>query len=193
MFLSIIIPVFNEENFIKDVVKNVLKSIKKYKSEVIIVDDGSTDRTSQIIKNIAIKNIKIKIITNNINLGKTASLKKGFQKSKGEIVIVQDADMEYNPKDYKILIKPFLEKNADVVYGSRFTSHRSYHQIANLLATKFSNFSTGLDLTDIETGFKVFKGNLIRILAPKLESCNFNFEPEITAKISKIKKLKIWF
>ncbi len=197
--ISIIIPVFNEEKFIEETIKSVIKSdTLKLKKEIIVINDGSTDNTLKILNKIKKKNKNLKIINNNKNQGKGYSVKKGFLASNGDIILIQDADLEYSPKDYPKLIKPFLENNADVVYGSRFISespHRVlyfWHYLANQLLTLFSNILTNLNLTDMETGYKVFRGNLIRKIARILKSKRFGFEPEITAKVSKIKGIKIY-
>lgn len=172
------------------------------KKEIIIVDDGSSDETPQILKKIISKfrkeKFNIKLIFKKRNEGKGAALKTGFLKSTGDIVLIQDADLEYNPDDYPLLLEPFLKNHADVVYGSRFISNRPHrvlyywHYLANLFLTNLSNMLTNLNLTDMETGYKVFRGALIREIAKKLESKRFGFEPEITARIGKIKKLKIY-
>ena len=173
----------------------------KLEKEIIIVDDGSTDKTPERIKDFITKytgSVKISTIFKNKNQGKGAALKDGFSKSTGDIVLVQDADLEYNPDDYPIMLEPFLKNAADVVYGSRFISNRPHrvlyfwHYQINLFLTVLSNMLTNLNLTDMETGFKAFKGELIRKIANKLESHRFGFEPEVTARIAKIKELKIY-
>jgi len=196
--VSIVIPVYNEKDFIAKTVKRVLESdTLDYKKEIIIVDDGSTDGTSQILRKISKNQDNIKVYYKE-NAGKGSSLKLGFQKTKGNIVLVQDADLEYDPNDYPLLLKPFLDNNADIVYGSRLVTakpHRVlyfWHYILNKLLTNLSNLLTNLNLTDMETGYKVFKGDIIRKLAKNLQSKKFGFEPEITAKISKIKNIKIF-
>lgn len=196
--ISIVIPVYNEEKFIKTTVDKVLKSnTLNLEKEIVIVDDGSKDETPHILKNIKEHNKSLKIITKK-NEGKGSALKKGFQATTGDIVLIQDADLEYNPDDYPDLLKPFLENDADVVYGSRFITaapHRVlyfWHSVVNKSLTMFSNVLTNLNLTDMETGYKAFRGNIIRELAPKIESKEFGFEPEITAKISKIEGIKIF-
>ncbi len=199
--LSIIIPVYNEKNFIEKTIEKVLKADSLgLKKEIIIVDDASTDGTDKILKKLEkkYKNKNFKVIYKKKNEGKGAALKEGFLASKGDIVLVQDADLEYNPDDYPRLLEPFLKNNADVVYGSRFISDRPHrvlyfwHYVANSLLTLLSNIFTNLNLTDMETGYKVFRGDLIRKIAPKLESKRFGFEPEITARIAKIKGLRIY-
>lgn len=196
---SIIIPVYNEEKFIEETVEKVLKApCLGLKKEIIIVDDGSVDKTREKILRLAKKYKNIKVILREKNEGKGASLKLGFLKSKGEIVLVQDADLEYDPFEYPILLEPFLKNDADVVYGSRFITNRPHrvlyfwHYLANFILTTLSNMFTNLNLTDMETGFKVFKGDLIRNIAKTLQSKRFGFEPEITARIAKIKEIKIY-
>ncbi len=197
--ISIIIPVFNEEKFIEKTINKVLKADSlNFKKEIICINDGSTDKTHQILKKLKNKIKNLIIINNKKNLGKGFSLKKGFLKSKGDIVIIQDADLEYNPEEYPILMEPFIKYDADVVYGSRFLTNKPHrvlffwHYITNLFLTTLSNMFTNLNLTDMETGFKAFKGLIIRKIAPELKSKRFGFEPEITAKIAKIKKIKIY-
>jgi glycosyltransferase involved in cell wall biosynthesis len=199
--LSIIIPAYNEKEFIEKTIEKVLKAdTLGLKKEIIVIDDGSTDGTKRILKKIEkiYKNKYLKIIYKNKNEGKGAALKVGFLQSKGDIVLIQDADLEYNPDDYPRLLSPFLTNNADVVYGSRFISDKPHrvlyfwHYLGNLFLTFFSNALTNLNFTDIETGYKAFKGDLIRKIALTLESKRFGFEPEITAKIAKIKGLKIY-
>lgn len=203
--LSIVVPIYNEEKFIERALVEVCNSNSlNLKKEVIVIDDGSTDKTKENIEK-TVKELKLKHkdVTFNLlfkkpNKGKGAALRDGFKSSSGDIVLVQDADLEYSPNDYPILLEPFLKNNADVVYGSRFISNRPHrvlyfwHYQINLLLTMLSNMLTNLNLTDMETGFKVFKGDLIRTIANKLESNRFGFEPEITARIGKIKGLKIF-
>ena len=199
--LSIIIPVYNEKEFIEKTIERVFKADSLgLKKEIIVVDDASTDGTDKILKKMErkYKDKNFKVIYKKKNEGKGAALKEGFLASKGDIVLVQDADLEYNPDDYPRLLEPFLKNKADVVYGSRFISDRPHrvlyfwHYVANSLLTTLSNAFTNLNLTDMETGYKVFKGELIRTLAPKLESKRFGFEPEITARIAKIKGIRIY-
>lgn len=200
--LSIVIPVFNEEQFIEKTVSRVIgaNSLGLAK-EIVLVDDGSKDKSPSILRAIAKKhpkNIRINLLLQNANRGKGSALKRGFQNSTGDIVLIQDADLEYNPDDYPNLLEPFLKNNADVVYGSRLVSSRPHrvlyfwHFVVNNFLTALSNALTNLNLTDMETGYKVFRGDIIRKIAPKLQSKRFGFEPEITAKIAKIQGLKIF-
>lgn len=201
--ISIIIPVYNEERFIKKTIEFVMAAdTLGLNKEIIIVDDGSVDRTLANLKS-QIRNLKskdqiLKVIRNKKNLGKGAALKKGFLESTGDIVLVQDADMEYSPSDYPVLLEPFIRQDVDVVYGSRFIGNRPHrilyfwHYAANLLLTTWSNIFTNLNLTDMETGFKVFRGDVIRDIATKLRAKRFGFEPEVTARISKLKNLRLY-
>ena len=201
--LSIIIPVYNEEKFIETVINKVLEANSLgLKKEIIIVDDGSFDQTKikieNKIKKLNKRQLRIKTIFKKKNEGKGIAVKDGILSSTGDIVLIQDADLEYDPSDYPILLEPFFKYQADVVYGSRFITHRPHrvlyfwHAIGNYFLTTFSNIFTNLNLTDMETGYKVFRGDLLRKIAKKLKSKRFGFEPEITAKIAKIKNIKIY-
>ncbi len=187
MFISVIIPCFNEKQTLNEILEKVLNS-KINLREIIIVDDYSTDGTIGILKNI--QNPLIKIFYHDKNKGKGAALRTGFSKASGDICIVQDADLEYDPDDYPRLIKPIIEDKADVVFGSRFqggSPHRVvyfWHRMGNGLLTLFSNILTDLDLSDMETCYKVFKRDVIQSIIIKED--RFGFEPEITAKIAKM-------
>ena len=203
--LSIIVPFYNEENFILKSLDQIL-SIKTdlLDKEIILVDDGSTDNSLTILKKrvTEIKKINkqdsIKIIQVDTNHGKGFAVKQGLIKSHGDIVLIQDADLEYDPHDYQNLLEPFINHNADVVYGSRFVTNRPHrvlyfwHYIGNIFLTTLSNILTNLNFTDIETGYKVFRGDLIRSIAPKIKSNDFGIEPELTAYIATRKNLKIY-
>ena len=190
MKLSIIIPCYNEENTINVTVEKVLK-FSLYDKEIIIVDDCSTDQSRKIIKNLAEDTSIIKYFFLDKNLGKGAALNKGFKEANGDIILIQDADLEYDPKDYPILIKPFIETDADVVYGSRFLGgdyvrlHFVWHFLANKFLTIVTNVVTNLNMSDMETGYKVFKKNVINSIEIKEKS--FGVEPEITVKLAKKK------
>jgi len=201
--ISIVIPVYNEEQFISYTLdKVIIAKCLGMKKEIIIVDDGSTDKTPQILTKYLQKKtfskIPIKLFLQKTNQGKGAALKKGLQETTGEIVIIQDADLEYEPSDYPVMLEPFLKNDADVVYGSRFISNRPHrvlyfwHYLVNVILTIFSNALTNLNLSDMETGYKAFRGKLIRKIAPKLESKRFGFEPEITARIAKLRGVRIY-
>ena len=184
LLLSIIIPAYNEVDFIGDVIRRVQET--PFEKEIIIVDDGSVDGTRDILKNL--KEPNITVVLQEVNQGKGAALRAGFERAKGDIVIIQDADLEYDPRDYPRLLEPILEGKADVVYGSRFLGgpHRVlyfWHYVGNMAVTLLSNMFTNLNLTDMETGYKVFKREVLKDIT--IESNRFGFEPEITAKIAK--------
>lgn len=182
--LSIVIPCYNEENNIKEIVRRVLASPIKNK-EIIVVDDCSTDGTHEILAN-EIKPLVSKILYHKVNGGKGAALKTGFQAATGDVVIIQDADQEYDPMEYEKIVTPIFEDKADVVYGSRFKdgARKGYlaNRLANWFLTKLSNLFTGLDCTDMETCYKAFKREIIQSI--DIQEKRFGFEPEITAKIA---------
>ena len=190
MNIDVIIPCYNEENTIEIIILESIKHLNT-KDNLLIVDDGSTDKSNFLIKNLANKFSNISLIKHEKNLGKGAAIKTALKKVKNEIVIIQDSDLEYNPSEYKKLIKPILELRADVVYGSRFVSsdvHRVlyfWHKIGNNLLTFLSNIFTNLNLTDMEVGLKAFKSN--KILKLNLKEKRFGFEPEVTIKLAKQK------
>lgn len=203
--LSIVIPVYNEANFIHLTLQAVFKApVPRMKKEIIIIDDGSKDGTPNQIKKALTalskkyKSTIVKTIFKKINSGKGAVVKEAILSTTGDFVLIQDADLEYDPEDYPTLLEPLVKYKADVVYGSRFISNRPHrvlyfwHYGINMMLTTFSNMLTNLNLTDMETGYKVFKGDLIRKIAKKLESERFGFEPEITARIAKVKDIKIY-
>tara|TARA_A100000164_G_scaffold358386_1_gene370001 strand:- start:155 stop:844 length:690 start_codon:yes stop_codon:yes gene_type:complete len=193
MNVSIIIPCFNEENTITKIIDAVKKNITE-NDEIIVIDDFSSDKTRDILDG-DIKNQINQLILNEKNFGKGYSIRKGIEKSKGDIILIQDADLEYDPSDYQRLLKPIKDGTADVVYGSRFIGSEEkrvlyfWHMLGNKLLTLLSNMFTNLNLTDMEVCYKVFKSNVIKDI--KLEENRFGFEPEVTAKISK-KNLKIF-
>ena len=186
MKLSVVIPIFNEVNSIKALIESV-KAVDLYK-EIICVDDYSTDGTRQILAELADETTKI--YYHDRNMGKGSALRTGFSKTTGDIVIIQDADLEYDPQQYPKLIQPILEGKADVVYGSRFVTgdYRRvlyfWHMLGNNFLTLLSNMLTNLNLTDMETCYKVFRKDILEKIF--IEENRFGFEPEITAKISKM-------
>ena len=190
--ISIIIPCYNEEKTILKVIENILAlKLTNISKEIIIVDDGSTDSTTHILDNF-INSENIKILKHQKNFGKGKALQTGISEASNEIIIIQDADLEYDPSEYPKLIKPFNEAGADVVYGSRFLGGSEYnrllffwHSVANKILTLICNFFTNLNMTDMETGFKVFRKDIIKNI--KLEEKSFGIEPEITIKLAKKK------
>ncbi len=183
--VSVVIPVYNEERWLPEVIRRV-KAVPIPK-EIIIVDDASTDGTRQLLADYG-DDPEIKVVYQPRNRGKGAALREGFQHATGNIILVQDADLEYDPRDYPRLLQPILEGRADVVYGSRFIgeSHRVlyfWHYVANQVLTLLSNMFTNLNLTDMETCYKVFRREVLEGIT--LKSNRFGFEPEITAKIAK--------
>ncbi len=187
--LSIIVPVYNEEKTIEKTIEAILASEIEMEKEIIIVDDGSTDNTRQILNTLN----QHKIVFLNTNSGKGTALRTGFAQATGDIILVQDADLEYNPAEYPHLVTPIREGHADVVYGSRFvTVHPRrvlyfHHYMANKLVTFLSNLFTGLNLSDMETGYKVFTKNALNAVLPKLSATRFGIEPEITARVAQAK------
>ncbi|HHT9138012.1 MAG TPA: glycosyltransferase family 2 protein [Candidatus Wunengus sp. YC60] len=190
MKVSIIIPVFNEFKTLQHVVEKVISVDIQSQKEIIIVDDASTDGTRELIEKELEKKVD-KVIYHPFNQGKGATLRTGFKHATGDVVIIQDADLEYDPNEYPLLLQPILEGKADVVYGSRFTGHGPHrvlffwHFVANKFITTLSNMVSDLNLTDAETGFKVFKRNILNKIA--LEEDRFGFEIEITVKLARLK------
>lgn len=196
--LSIVIPCYNESKTIEKIVEKVINANScGLDKEVIIVDDGSKDGTRDILQKFRSKK-NFKIIFHKKNTGKGGALKTGFKVSLGDIVLVQDADLEYDPSEYSLLLEPILTERADVVYGSRFMGGRPHrvvyfwHSVMNSMLTTFSNMMTNINLTDMETCYKVFRGNIIRKVASRLESQRFGFEPEVTARLAKIKNIRFY-
>ena len=187
--LSVVVPVYNEQATLGEVVLKLLRVPGLL--EIIIVDDCSTDGTGELARQLAEIHTQVWVIRHDRNAGKTAALKTGFALTKGQIVIVQDADLEYDPVDIPGVIRPILEGHADVVFGSRFLVRRAarvlyfYHYLANKFLTFLSNALTNLNMTDIETGYKAFRGDIIRNML--IVSSGFGFEVEVVAKIAKLK------
>jgi glycosyltransferase involved in cell wall biosynthesis len=197
MKLSIVIPIYNEERTISDIVYAVERSNKLgLDNEIILIDDFSSDKTPAIISKIYTENPSLVLVQHTINQGKGAALRSGFQQASGDIILIQDADLEYDPKEYPKLLKPIIENKADVVYGSRFRSDQEtrvlyfWHRVANGLLTLMSNMFTNLNLTDMETGYKVFRKDILDKI--NLTENRFGIEPEITAKISRIPNIRIY-
>jgi len=197
MKLSIIIPIYNEERTISDIVHAVENSNKiGLDHEIILIDDFSSDKTPEIISKLHSENPSLIIVKHSINQGKGATLRSGFQQTSGDIILIQDADLEYDPKEYPKLLKPIVENKADVVYGSRFRSDQEtrvlyfWHRVANGLLTLLSNMFTNLNLTDMETGYKVFRKEILDKV--NLTENRFGIEPEITAKIARLPSIRIY-
>ena len=196
--ISILIPCYNEVNTIKEIIKKVNYNLQLYgfnDYEILVVDDYSNDGTSEILKQISLEK-NIKIFSHSQNLGKGAAAHTGIDNTTGDILIIQDADLEYDPSDYDKLLRPFFEADADIVYGSRFIGggkyvriHFFWHYLANKIITFVCNMFTNLNLTDVETGYKVFKTSCLKNV--KLKEKSFSFEPEITIKLAK-KKFKFF-
>ena len=196
--LSIIIPCYNEKHTIDVILKKIIKSLKNYQIlnyEIIIVDDHSKDGTIEILKNLNHEE-KVNVYFHESNLGKGAAIHTALKYTTGDITIIQDADLEYDPFDYNKLLLPFFETNADVVYGSRFLGggkyvriHFFWHYLANKTLTFICNLFTNLNLTDMETGYKVFKTSVLKNIL--LQEKTFSFEPEVTIKLAK-KKFKFY-
>jgi glycosyltransferase involved in cell wall biosynthesis len=184
--LSVVIPVYNEAATIREVVARV-RSIP-FEKEVVIVDDGSTDGTRDLLRGLS-ELPDVRVFEQPRNFGKGAALRRGFQEVRGDVVLVQDADLEYDPGDYPALLRPIVEDKADVVYGSRFVgsdAHRVlyfWHTVGNRVLTVLSNMATNLNLTDMETCYKVFRRPVLESL--RLTEDRFGFEPEITAKVAR--------
>ncbi len=192
MKLSIIIPVFNERETIEQVIAAVKQT--PYDKEIIVVDDGSTDGTQQVLAEYK-NDPQIRVLIQPTNRGKGAALRRGIATAEGDVIIIQDADLEYTPEDYPTLLKPIEDGRADVVYGSRFQGGPGRvlyfrHMLGNRFLTFLSNLLTDLNLTDMETCYKVFRRSIIQGLV--LESDRFGFEPEVTAKLARVPGIVIY-
>ena len=191
MLLSVVIPVFNEKDTLFEILTRVLDAPIELEREIVLVDDCSTDGTRELYAQLDEKfpGAKIRVFKHAINQGKGAALRTGFAETTGDIVLVQDADLEYDPRDYPKLLKPILEQRADVVYGSRFAGgeeHRVlyfWHSVGNRFLTTLSNMLTDMNLTDMETCYKVFRAEVLKSIS--LKSNRFGVEPEVTAKIAR--------
>ncbi len=191
MLLSIVIPVYNERQTLLEIVRRVLDSPVGMDREVVLVDDFSTDGTRELYPTLAqsFPQARIRLFQHEVNQGKGAALRTGFSQAQGDIVLVQDADLEYDPRDYPKLLKPILDGRADVVYGSRFVGgdeHRVlyfWHSVGNKFLTMMSNMFTNLNLTDMETCYKVFRREVLAGI--RIKSDRFGVEPEVTAKVAR--------
>ena len=187
--LSVVIPVFNEERWLRELVRRV--QAVEIPKEIVIVDDFSTDGTRAILRQLEAESEEVRVFYQERNRGKGAALRTGFSHCTGDVIVVQDADLEYDPAEYPRLVQPILDGKADVVYGSRFIGERHrvlyfWHSVANKMLTTLSNMFTNLNLTDMETCYKVFRREVLEGM--KLKSDRFGFEPEFTAKIAKRRK-----
>jgi glycosyltransferase involved in cell wall biosynthesis len=188
MKLSIIIPCYNEDKTI-EIIFNKVMEFTSLEKEVIIIDDFSNDKTLSIVKELQAKNPELKYVSHDKNLGKGGAIRSGLEICTGDLIIIQDADLEYDPTDYNNLIEPFLKSDAEVVYGTRFRGggyirlHFFWHYVANFLLTLLTNIFTNLNMSDMETGYKVFKSKAIKSI--KLKENSFGIEPEITMKLAK--------
>ena len=193
MKLSVVMPVYNERHTLRLIVERVLAI--PYEFELICVDDASQDGSGEILAELQREHSQIKVVLQSRNLGKGAALRSGIEKAVGDFVIIQDADLEYDPADYSALLDPLIQGKADVVYGSRFLGggpHRVlyfWHSVGNQLLTLLSNCLTNINLSDLETGYKAFRREIIQSIP--IEENRFGFEPEITVKVAK-RKLRIY-
>jgi len=191
MLLSIVIPVYNEVKTLEAIIERILAVDVGMDRQIILVDDGSRDGTLEVYPRIRSRwpNQRFDIKIQEVNQGKGAALREGFKLAEGDIVLIQDADLEYHPSDYPALLEPILQGNADVVFGSRFVGSKAHrvlyfwHYVGNRSLTLFSNMLTNLNLTDMETCYKVFRKEVIKSI--QLRSNRFTIEPEITAKVAR--------
>jgi len=194
MILSILIPVYNEAATVQEIISTVKTVVLPIEREIVIVDDFSTDGTREILANMCDESVKI--LYHNQNRGKGAAIRTGLEAATGDIVVIQDADLEYDPNEFPTMLKPILDGKADAVYGSRFLGSGPnrvlffWHMLGNRVLTLASNMFTNLNLTDMETCYKMVRADVLKQL--DLKQDRFGFEPEITAKLSRIKELRIY-
>ncbi len=194
--LSIVIPAYNEEKTIEELVRTVMKVELEVEKEILIIDDKSSDSTVEKITKLVEENQEIRIFRNDVNRGKGFSIRRGFEEATGDIIMIQDADLEYDPYEYPKLLKPIIDGKADVVYGSRFLSSEArrvlyfWHSLGNRFLTLCSNMITNINLTDMETCYKVFRSEFIKNL--DLKENRFGIEPEMTFKLSKIRDIRFY-
>src|SRR5215471_17077289 len=195
MKLSVVIPIYNERATVRQVVNRISSLALPFEIEMLCIDDGSTDSSREILLDLQKEHPGVRVILQPHNMGKGAALRRGIQEATGEFVVIQDADLEYDPAEYPILLEPLIEGKADVVYGSRFMGGRPHrvlyfwHSVGNWLLTLFSNALTDLNLTDMETCYKAFRREVIQAIP--LEENRFGFEPEVTVKIAK-RRLRVY-
>ena len=196
MKLSVVIPVYNEIETLEDVIQTVRQVPLSLDKEIVLVDDCSSDGTRELLKKLQETQTDLNISFHDVNQGKGAALRTGFQQATGDIVIIQDADLEYDPNEFSLLLDPILNGRADVVFGSRFLgggAHRVvyyWHYMGNRFLTTLSNMATDLNLTDMEVCYKAFRKEVLKEIT--IQENRFGFEPEITAKVSRGKKWRIY-